>query len=574
MNITVVARQTQTSGMWKYQKRIFGIMESRIMNARWFYFLFLIGCLTQTVFAAGNGSIPSTSTVRPIPTKGRLPFLSSINPRRAAKEAYLLHLQNELESAQRQLYVSQNTCNSLRKRWEEQRIDTLTTRSRDAVPDRKEEIDRLQQQLQRETEIHQQQVEHFNLLSSEMNELKVWKETHEASNKGKILEYEQMLQESNKKQSDYAEQVELLALKLEAASIAAKARHSGDEEVVAGGKSNTIYARRAQELRSELDSIRVNYSTMLINSLSESADQGEEGNNERRKQRESEMDNAIQSAFESALESFENEWAARYEALENQMNNMTAYARTLEAERDAALNSQVQGTKSSKVAKSEQKLSGASLSESQTQQLREELTAQLTDALTIELTEQLTKQLTSTLVDNIEKTYKKKMKQLHKDIKEQRKKVSELQQSQKEMTLQQQQSLEAEIDKIKRQYQLDYESKMQQLQKESEEQTQAQKERMRKLVRALLEREAMQKKGEETVEATESTDLLPKRRSSSKRKKIKDNNAATGGGPSTDGGGGEGVDPNDEMVPVSASRSRKRSAPPGIVPPVRGSGNR
>ena len=572
MNITV-AHQTQTSDMWKYQKRIFGIRKSRIMNAHWFNFLFLIGCLTQTVFAAGNGSIPSTSTVRPIPTKGRLPFLSSINPRRAAKEAYLLHLQNELESAQRQLYVSQNTCNSLRKRWEEQRVDTLTnTRSRDAVPDEKEEIDRLQQQLQLETENHEQQVERFNLLSSELNELKVWKETQEASNKGKILEYEQMLQESSKKQSDYAEQVELLALKLEAATFAAKARHSGEGEVV-GGKSNTIYARRAQELRSELESIRVNYSMMLINSLSESADQGEEGNNERRKQRESEMDNAIQSAFESALESFENEWAARYEALENQMNNMTAYASTLEAERDAALNSQVQGTKSSKVAKSEQKLSGASLSEGQTQQLREELTAQLTDALTIELTEQLTKQLTSTLVDNIEKTYKKKIKQLHKDIKEQRKKVSELQQSQEEMTLQQQESLGAEIDKVKRQYELEYESKMQQLQKESEEQTQAQKERMRKLVRALLEREALQKKGEENVDATEST-VLPKRKSSSKRKKIKDNNAATGGGPSTDGGGGEGVDPNDEMVPVSASRSRKRSAPPGIVPPVRGSGNR
>ena len=40
-------------------------------------------------------------------------------------------------------------------------------------------------------------------------------------NEGKLLEYEQLLQDSQRKQSDYADQVELLALKLEAAAFAA-----------------------------------------------------------------------------------------------------------------------------------------------------------------------------------------------------------------------------------------------------------------------------------------------------------------------------------------------------------------
>ena len=380
-------------------------------------------------------------------------------------------------------------------------------------------------------------------------------------NEGKLLEYEQLLQNSQRKQSDYAEQVELLALKLEAAAFAAKARQPGEDEVEGGG-SNTAYARRAQELRSELESVRANYSMMLINSIRESTGDGDEGVNDQRKQRESEMNDAIQSAFESALGSFEREWEARYETLENQLNDVTAYVTTLEEERDAALNSRVLGTKSSKVAKSDQKLS-----DSQTQQLREELTAQLTETLTTELTEQLTKQLTSTLVENIEKTYKEKIKQLHKEIKEQRKIVSELQQSQEEVTLQQQQTLDDEIGKIKQQYELEYESKLQQLQTESEEQKQIQKERMRKLVRALLEREAMQKKVEQSEGVTEPPTVVKKRKSSSKHKKSKDDAATTTvhEGSTEDGNGDPGVLPPTS----SSSRSRKRSTP-GVVPQVRG----
>jgi hypothetical protein len=543
------------------------------MNTSWVWFLLFLaydtcyigfGCFMQTVFAAGDGN---PSAVPPLPTKNRLPFLSSINPRRAAKEAYLHHLQNELESVQRQLYISQNTCTSLRKRWEDQRMDTLRsliTRSHDAdaVLDKQKEIDRLQQQLELEIERHGQQVELFNLMSSEMNELKAWKETQEQSKTGILLEYEQLLQESNRKQNDYAEQVELLALKLEAAAFAAKARQLGEEKVERG-ESNEIYARRAKELRSGLESVRANYSKMLINSLRETTDQEKEGGNEQRRQRESEMDNAIQSAFETALESFENEWAARYETLEKQLNNITAYATTLEAEREAALNSQVQGSKSSKVAKSDRKRGSSSVVESLTQQLREDLSAEMRDNLTVELTEQLTKQLTSTLVDNIEKTYKKKIKQLHKDVKEQRKIVSELKQSQEELTLTQQQTLDAEIGKVKHQYDVEYESKLQQLRLENEEQKQAQKERMRKLVRALLERETRLQEVEQTGEVTESP-LRTQVKSLSDRTKIVEDVASAGGRPTKVGRG----DP-DEVVPALVSRSRKRSAT-GKVPPVRG----
>ena len=543
------------------------------MNTSWVWFLLFLayntcyigfGCFMQTVFAAGDGN---PSAVPPLPTKNRLPFLSSINPRRAAKEAYLHHLQNELESVQRQLYVSQNTCTSLRKRWEDQRMDTLRsliTRSHDAdaVLDKQKEIDRLQQQLQLEIERHGQQVELFNLMSSEMNELKAWKETQEQSKTGILLEYEQLLQESNRKQNDYAEQVELLALKLEAAAFAAKARQLGEEKVERG-ESNEIYARRAQELRSGLESVRANYSKMLINSLRETTDQEKEGGNDRRQQRESEMDNVIQSAFETALESFEKEWAARYETLEKQLTNITAYATTLEAEREAALNSQAQGSKSSKVAKSDQKR-GSSLAESLTQQLREDLTAELRDNLTIELTEQLTKQLTSTLVDKIEETYKKKIKQLHKDVKEQRKIVSELKQSQEELTLKQQKTLDAEIGKIKHQYEVEYGSKLQQLRVENEEQKQAQKERMRKLVRALLERETRLQELGQTGGVTESP-LRTQVKSSSDRKKIVEDVGRAGGRP-TKGGRGE----PDGGMPAAVARSRKRSTT-GMVPPVRGS---
>lgn len=431
-------------------------------------------------------------------------------------------------------------------------LRSMTTRSHDAdtLLDKQKEIDRLQQQLQLEIEKHEQQVELFNLMSSEMNELKDWKETQEQSNTGILLEYEQLLQESNRKQNDYAEQVELLALKLEAAAFAAKARRLGEDEVE-GGESNKIYARRAKELRSGLESVRANYSMMLINSRRETTDQEKEGENEQRRQRESEMDNAIQSAFETALESFEKEWAVRYDTLETQLNNITAYATTLEAERDAAMKSQVQGSKSSKVAKSDRL------------QWREGLTAELRDTLTIELTEQLTKQLTSSLVDNIEKTYKKKIKQLHQDVKEQRKIFSELKQSQEELTLKQQQTLDAEIGKVKHQYEVEYESKLLQLKVENEEQKQVQKERMRKLVRALVERETMLQEVGQSGGVTEPP-LITKVKSSSDRKKIEKDVGAAGGRSTEDGGGDLG-----EVVPASVSRSRKRSTP-GIVPPLRG----
>ena len=135
--ITTMSRQRR--GVMNRQRPLVGVRGIRSTNPFW-HCIFLLahifcytGSLGRPVDAANIGK---SRTVRPLPTRNdshsshtsvprRLPFLPSRNPRRAAKEAYLLHLRNELESAQRKLYVSQNTCTTLRKRSEDQRRDTL-----------------------------------------------------------------------------------------------------------------------------------------------------------------------------------------------------------------------------------------------------------------------------------------------------------------------------------------------------------------------------------------------------------------------------------------------------------------
>lgn len=551
------------------------------------------------VHAANINGNPST--VRPIPaiaskdsnsaggrstttttSRHRLPFLplpSRRNSRRAAKEAYLLYIQNELDAAQRQLYVSQNTCTTLRKRWEDQRRETLelmTSRStiRDAaaiveqeerqqeIQDQKEEIKQLQGQLQTETDKYEQQVERLDLLAAELNELQVWKQEtqqEQSNDEGKILEYEQQLQDSHQKQSDYAEQVELLALKLEAAELAAK-QHSnqqGEEE------GEAPWERRAQSLRTELESVRAKYSKMLLHSL--------KGDSDNQQQVEEEMDKAVQTAVESALETIEGDWVMRYESLENQLNNMTGYVTSLEGERDAALG-QVREAQTLSSVQPDMKHDDddtTKLLKRKELQLREELTTELTDVLTEELTEKLTTQLTETLSENIEKKYKKKIKRLRQELKnneqQQQQKVSEGEQSQQDLAEQQKkQIIEDEIKKVKEQYELEYESKLHQLQEQNKEQVQVQKERMRKLVKALLDREA-NKKGEKknvggkTKQKVEKTKTKP-------RKKRKEG-AANGDSGSHPGGNGE----DEELIPVSALTSRKQTARsrPGVVP-VRG----
>ena len=426
------------------------------------------------------------------------------------------------------------------------RNDDIGEKERQKISGQEKEIARLQVQLQMETEQHEEQVERINLMSSELKELLSWKETEKQTYEGKLSEYKQQLQDSHRKQSGYAEQVQLLALKLEAAEFVARQRLPGGEEK---GESNSN-EQRAQVLRSELESVRAKYLKVLINSAQDSAEKAGKISKEQHMQIEEEMDSALQAAFESALDTIDNDWSVRYETLENQLSNITEYAANLEKERDSS----IQGAKASLIEKSGQNLSTPGLSKSNMQQLREELTAELTTSLTDELTEKLTKQLTMTLVEKLETKYKKKVNRLHKELKLQQTKASELQRTQEEMTQQQKQTIEAEIDMVKDQYKQEYEAKLHQLQTENETQVEVQKERMRKLVRALLEREAKQK-GEKA--GSNSAPVAEKINSPTRKKKRRKD--STSGDRAKDAGGD-----SDEMVPASLSGSRKRSTP-GVV---------
>ena len=71
------------------------------------------------------------------------------NSRAAAKEAYVAHLQNELETTRRQLYTSQNTCTSLRKRVEDQRQESLLYSA--ATAKSSEKLDRQEEPVEKVT---------------------------------------------------------------------------------------------------------------------------------------------------------------------------------------------------------------------------------------------------------------------------------------------------------------------------------------------------------------------------------------------------------------------------------------
>ena len=426
------------------------------------------------------------------------------------------------------------------------RSDDIGEKKRQKISDQDKEIARLQVRLQMETDQHEEQIERIKLMSSELKELLAWKETEKQTYEGKLSEYEQQLQDSHRKQSGYAEQVQLLALKLEAAEFVARQRLPGEEEK---GESNSN-EQRALVLRSELESVRAKYLKVLINSVQDSAEKAGKMSKEQQMQIEEEMDRALQAAFESALNTIDSEWSVRYETLENQLRNITEYAAKLEKERDSA----VQEAESSLGEKSGLNLGSPGLSKSKKQQLREELTAELTTSLTDELTEKLTKQLTMAVVEKIEAKYKKKVSRLHKELKLQRTKASELERTQEEMTQQQKQTIEAEIDKVNDQYKQEYETKLHQLQTENETQVEVQKERMRRLVRALLEREAKQKGEKAEANGAPVAEII----NSPTRKKKRRVDSTSGDGAKDSGGD------SDDMVPASLSGSRRRSTP-GVV---------
>ncbi|KAL9179813.1 hypothetical protein ACHAXT_007783 [Thalassiosira profunda] len=503
--------------------------HQRVVAASWGLMYLFVACalccirpgyFAHTALAATNGN-PSTSTVRPLTR--RVPFLPARNSRRAAKEAYLHHLQNELDAAQKQLYVSQNTCNTLRKRWEE-RQEILGRGAGTNVADQRKiqeqegEIERLEGQLRSETQKQNEQVERLNLMAAELKELQAWKE--QQSDTGNVTEYEQQLQESRQKENDYAEEVQLLALKLEAAEFAAKQNIQGG-----GDGKGTAWGDRAQALRAELENVRVKYSELLVSSI-------EQGGADRQGTL-NEMDGAIQSAVESALESLEKGWEEKCDALETQLSDMTDHVVTVEAERDAAL-SRAEGALAA-AAHSGLQEEDSNVLQMQQERLREELTAELTETLTEELTEKLTQQMTETLAKKMERKYKKKYKRLRKELQEQQPGQAE----------DDQQMLESEIAKVKEQCELEYEAKLQQLQKQSDEQVQFQKERMRKLVKALLEREAEKKGG---------TVIKKKKTATAKAKKTSD--VAGDGGASMDN---ESAEEEAPASSVSSSRKRARS---------------
>ena len=170
---------------------------------------------------------------------------------------------------------------------------------------------------------------------------------------------------------------------------------------------------------------------------------------------------------------------------------------SLESERDAAL-SQLKAS-----------ISSSSAAESNNIQLKEELTLELTESLTTELTNQLTAELKEKLVKKIERKYKKKYKQMQKELEEQ-KATSEQHQPIADLNQEQRQKIEAEISAAREQCELDYQSQLIELQKQSDERVRMEKDRMRKLVRALLEREA--KKNRETKAADTTNKEVKKKK--------------------------------------------------------------
>jgi len=417
-----------------------------------------------------------TNATNNIPTSRRVPFLSSA---RRAKKAYLTHLQSELESAQRQLYVSQNTCNTLRKRCEDQRRESLlsmSTRNKDIEIEKQQlEIDKLQVQLQTETDKQLQQEERFNLIAEELKELQAEKDTQEQYNESKLQEYEQQMKDSKQQ---YDDQIDMLKLKLEAAEYVAKKK-----ETVKGVEPSSR-DERAQLLRSELEDIRAKYSAMFIKTL-------EVGDHN---QMVEELDTSIQSVVESVLDTIDKDWSAKYEALEEHISK-------LEKEK-AASSSLVQ----------------ANHEEIDSKQLREELTTEITETITNQLTEK------------IEKKYKKKIRQLRKEL--------------KEATASEDSS---NIDKMKEQLKVEYEGKLQELQQKNEEQETFHKDQMRKLVKAVMEREAQQKEQSNMLKK----DTVEEETKPSSKKKKKS---------------GSGSKENEEeSINTSSSSSMKRSKP-SVVP--------
>jgi hypothetical protein len=384
------------------------------------------------------------------------PFVFKSKQRKSAAKAYLERLQNELESVQGQLYTSQKTCIALKRKVNDQRRESLgrnegaadvnsigNSEDQLTIQHQDEEIALLRSRLDEETEKMKKQVEQMKLLEDELKEVQQWKERQQDDRMQSTL--------SDHMQNDYEQQIEMLSLKLEAAELAARMRGSDITDSPAG--------KRSRELKSELENVRQKYSKLSIKLMNEAATNGEEGA-DKQKELEEDMDSALQSAFHAALESIENDWANKYQKLQCQLDEITQYTESVKGERDAALRR---------------------LKEDPSVDDEDDLKGKLADELTSELTDKIREQLKQELTVKIEKRLRKKYKKLQKEL-------------QSKTSVGDEQLLQAEIDKMKEQYEAEYAVKLQQVQQQNEEQLAIQKEKMRKLVRALLEREAKEKK--------------------------------------------------------------------------------
>ncbi|KAL3795183.1 hypothetical protein ACHAWO_005355 [Cyclotella atomus] len=390
------------------------------------------------------------------------PFIFKSKPHKSAAKAYLERLQNELESAQRQLYTSQKTCIALKKRVNDQRRESLrrngaaadgdvisigNNEDQSTIQQQDEEIAQLRSRLDTETQKVKEQAEQMKLLEAELKDVQQWKEKQENDKSSSTM--------SDHVQHDYEQQIEMLSLKLEAAELAAKMRGSDQSDSSAGKRSN--------ELKSELESVRQKYAKLSIQLMNASAASGEKSV-DKQKVLEEDMDIAIQSVFHAALESVEEEWEEKYQQLQSQIEEITQYTADIEDERDTALRRLKEDS-----------------SVDDEHDLKEKLANELTSDLTDKIREQLTKELTAKIEKRLRKKYKKLQKELH----------SQTSGSQEQM-------MQSEIDKVKEQYEAEYAMKLQEVQQQNEEQLAIQKEKMRKLVRALLEREAKEKKSSKT----------------------------------------------------------------------------
>ncbi|KAL3805682.1 hypothetical protein HJC23_005926 [Cyclotella cryptica] len=407
------------------------------------------------------------------PNTRRLPFFFKSRSHKSATKAYLGHLQSELETTQRQLYLSHQTCTTLRKRFEEQRKEVLARagtpsaayigreEDRHRIKVQDEEIELLKSQLESELKKVKKQTDHMALLEAELKEVKNWKE------------------EKQEKQEEYKQQVEILKLKLEASELVAKSQNRKGSDESEGKKDAVAPRRRAEQLKLDLENVSKRYAHLSLQIAKKSAPHVGENDEDiffqEQKQLEVEMDHAIQSAVQTILESIEEEWEEKFQVLERQLKNITRYVANVEHEKDAV-----------------QKRLEEVLSYSTTKEDQEILRNELTNELTTELTDKITKRLTEELTTKIEKRLRKKYKKLQQ---EHHSKASDGDDNQRQV-------LEAELMKMKEQYESEYALKLQQLQQQNEEHVKLQKERMRKLVRALLERESKQTK--KPVQTTEN----------------------------------------------------------------------